>query len=157
MWVTTPEAAQRLKNPNTGGPPGSPRGARGSVFGSRLTTRASPRITRTASDTEAYDTAHTSHRSWVSTTSAPSRASASVSSVYSDDPRCAAPPTASEISRLPRASAANSARVTTGIPETSSAGQSHSWVRPTSRSPRPSSTTMSVAAGNNETILMARE
>src|SRR4051812_13129459 len=39
----------------------------------------------------------------------------------------------------------------TGLP-TTSAGQSHSWVTPTSSSPRPSAQTISVADGSRETI-----
>ena len=67
-----------------------------------------------------------------------------------------APPTASEISRLLRVSAENSAAVTTGTRATASGGQSHSWVRPTRSAVRPSSATMSVAAGSSETMRMLR-
>ena len=42
-------------------------------------------------------------------------------------------------------------RVTTGLP-TTSMGQSHSWVTPTSSSPRPMAQTISVADGRSETM-----
>ncbi len=42
-------------------------------------------------------------------------------------------------------------RVMTGLPMTSG-GQSHSWVTPTSSSPRPMAQTISVADGRSETM-----
>ena len=39
---------------------------------------------------------------------------------------------------------------------TTQGGWSHSWVRPTSRSPRPSAATISVTLGSRETIRTAR-
>jgi hypothetical protein len=70
---------------------------------------------------------------------------------YSADPWCAV---AAEISRLD-ASSAIVLDVTTGTAATS-AGQSHSCVRPTRSAVRPSAATMSVAAGSSDTILMPR-
>src|SRR6185503_5217225 len=84
-----------------------------SVVGSSETSRGPVSATRTASATCPYDTAQTSHSSWVRIRSGSSAASAGPSSAYSEEPawvRSAA--TAAEISRLPRPSA-SAVRVTT--------------------------------------------
>src|SRR5699024_3785298 len=70
------------------------------VRGSKLSTSGPDSNIRTVADTWEYDTAQTSQSSWVNTTSGASVATKSSFMAYRDDPRCA-PPTASEISRLP--------------------------------------------------------
>ena len=73
-------------------------------------------------------------------------ARATSSRAYSDDPPCTAALTRRWMSRDEASVRSWTLRVMTGL-ATTSGGQSHSWVTPTSSSPRPRAQTISVADG----------
>ena len=75
----------------------------------------------------------------------------SSSIAYNGWPSRAVSATTRSISPLARSPVCTSDAVTTGRSE-ASAGQSHSWVTPTTRSPSPSANSTSVAAGTSEQI-----
>src|SRR6476469_7280462 len=82
-------------------------------------------------------------------------ASASSSRAYSDDPPWIDAVTRRWMSRDEAALRSWTLWVMTGLPMTSG-GKSHSWVTPTSSSPRPIAHTISVADGRRETMRIAR-
>ena len=81
-------------------------------------------------------------------------ASASSSSVYSDEPPWTDAVTSRWMSRDDADARSWTLRVMTGMPSTSG-GKSHSWVTPTSSSRRPMAHTISVAEGRSETMRIA--
>ena len=105
---------------------------------------------RTAASTSGSETAHTSHRSWVTTTSGDTRFKVSSRISYTDRACWTISLTSMSISRLLPSSFARG-RVHTGSASTP-AGKSHSWERPTSESRWPTADTISVALGSRETI-----
>ena len=96
-----------------------------------------------AASTSLRLTAHTSQWSWVTITSGSNARSASASTRYTDSPSRTIALTRLSISALV-ASTLNLGSVSAGSARTSP-GKSHSWLRPTSQSRRPSAQTISVA------------
>ena len=85
-------------------------------------------------------------------TSGRTAASTASSTAYSSSPRSSAARTAPSTSAAASSEAARSARSRRPAARRSPAGWSHSWLRPTSASPRPTAATISVAEGSRETM-----
>ena len=99
------------------------------------------------------DTAQTVHSDCVTTRSGASASSTASSMPYSSSPDPIARATSSSIAAEPSVEESSRAIDTAGRASTPG-GQSHSWLRPTRESRRPSASTISVADGSSETIRM---